>query len=231
MTGVATSWCGQSIERVEDAALLIGRGRYIDDLGVRPGTLHAAILRSPHAHAIIRADRRCGGAQAHSASRPLSPARKSPRCRRAAVVGVKAPIQCWPIAVERVRYVGEPVAVVVGRRPLPCRGRAGADRGRLRAAAAVIDPLAALDPKQSALHEGLGSNIASDRSFRYGDPEARFARAAHRVSVDGPLSAQFLHADRNLRPRRRLRSGRGRLRRTRQFHGAVQPARRAWRAR
>ena len=44
-----TSWCGQSIERVEDAALLTGRGRYIDDLGVPPGTLHAAILRSPHA--------------------------------------------------------------------------------------------------------------------------------------------------------------------------------------
>ena len=37
------------------AALLTGRGRFIDDLGVRPGTLHAAILRSPHAHAKIRA--------------------------------------------------------------------------------------------------------------------------------------------------------------------------------
>ena len=46
-----TSWCGQSVERVEDAALLTGRGRYIDDLGGKPGTLHAAILRSPHAHA------------------------------------------------------------------------------------------------------------------------------------------------------------------------------------
>src|SRR6266571_188493 len=53
MTAVTTAWCGQSIERVEDAALLTGRGRFIDDLGVRPGTLHAAILRSPHAHAEI----------------------------------------------------------------------------------------------------------------------------------------------------------------------------------
>ena len=45
-------WVGRSFPRVEDAALLTGRGRYIDDLGP-PGTLHAAILRSPHAHADI----------------------------------------------------------------------------------------------------------------------------------------------------------------------------------
>ena len=46
-------WTGRSIERVEDAALLSGRGRFIDDLATRTGTLHAAILRSPHAHADI----------------------------------------------------------------------------------------------------------------------------------------------------------------------------------
>ena len=40
-----------ALERVEDAALLMGRGRYIDDLPVAPGTGHAAILRSPHPHA------------------------------------------------------------------------------------------------------------------------------------------------------------------------------------
>ena len=49
------AWVGQSIERVEDAALLTGRGRYIDDIPVAPGTLHAAVLRSPHPHAVIRA--------------------------------------------------------------------------------------------------------------------------------------------------------------------------------
>lgn len=44
---------GRSVERIEDAPLLTGRGRYIDDLSAKPGTLHAAILRSPHAHATI----------------------------------------------------------------------------------------------------------------------------------------------------------------------------------
>ena len=48
------AWVGQSIERVEDAALLTGRGRYVDDMAVPPGCLHAAVLRSPHPHAIVR---------------------------------------------------------------------------------------------------------------------------------------------------------------------------------
>lgn len=46
-------WVGRSLPRLEDAALHAGRGRFIDDPGVPSGTLHAAILRSPHAHAEI----------------------------------------------------------------------------------------------------------------------------------------------------------------------------------
>src|SRR5271163_4249657 len=100
-------WVGQSIPRVEDPALLTGRGRFIDDLGLRPGTLHAAILRSAHAHADI-------------VSIELSAARRAPgvvavldgedvkALTTSLVVGVKAPVECWPIAVGRVRYAGEP---------------------------------------------------------------------------------------------------------------------------
>src|SRR5215831_12841522 len=121
MTSSAKSWLGQSIERIEDPTLLAGRGRYIDDIGVRPGTLHAAILRSSHAHAKIRAIR------------------------------IEAALDLIEVDYE----------------PLP----------------AIIDPLAALDSKQPVLHEGLGSNLASDRSFRYGDPERAFAEAARRISV------------------------------------------------
>lgn len=50
-------WTGRSLPRVEDAALLSGRGRYFDDLGTPPRTQHAAILRSPHGHArVLRVD-------------------------------------------------------------------------------------------------------------------------------------------------------------------------------
>src|SRR5665213_2600779 len=48
-------YVGQSVERIEDAWLLTGRGAFADDLGSKPGTLHAAILRSPHAHADVLA--------------------------------------------------------------------------------------------------------------------------------------------------------------------------------
>src|SRR5476649_2093967 len=112
MSVVTTSWCGQSVERVEDAALLTGRGRFIDDLGVKPGTLHAAILRSPHAHARITAiqtepARNAPGVAAVLIGKDITALSAS------LVVGVKAPIECWPIALERVRYVGEPVAVII----------------------------------------------------------------------------------------------------------------------
>ncbi len=51
----STRGWSRSVPRIEGAALLTGRGRFIDDLGVRPGTLEAAILRSPHARAEIEA--------------------------------------------------------------------------------------------------------------------------------------------------------------------------------
>jgi len=183
MTDARAGWLGQSIERVEDAALLTGRGRFIDDLAVRPGTLHAAILRSPHAHAIIKtidadAARAAPGVAAvltgaevtaHSSSLP---------------VGLRANVKCWPIAVDRVRYAGEPVAVIVA-----------ADRYQAEDALELIevdyDPLpAVVDPSESIaghaprLHETLESNVVSDRSFRYGDPEQAFESAMHRIAVD-----------------------------------------------
>jgi xanthine dehydrogenase molybdopterin-binding subunit B len=48
-------WVGRSIERAEDASLLSGDARFIADLAPVPGICHAAILRSPHAHAEMRA--------------------------------------------------------------------------------------------------------------------------------------------------------------------------------
>ena len=65
------TWVGQSIERVEDAALLTGRGRYIDDLAVPPGCLHAAVLRSPHPHAVDPLDR-CERGEGRARASPRS---------------------------------------------------------------------------------------------------------------------------------------------------------------
>jgi 2-furoyl-CoA dehydrogenase large subunit len=182
MTTVAASWCGQSVERVEDGPLLTGSGRFIDDLGVQPGTLHAAILRSPHPHAKIRAINATAARTAPGVASIITGAEVT-AVSKSLVVGVKAPIECWPIAVERVRYVGEPVAVVLAGNRYLAEDALELIEVDYEPQPVIIDPLAALDPKQLPLHEGLGSNVASERSFRYGDPERAFAQAARRVSV------------------------------------------------
>ena len=176
------SWIGQSVERIEDLTLLAGRGRYIDDVGVPPGTLHAAILRSPHAHAEIRAINTEAARCAHGVAAVITAAEVT-KLSASLVVGVKAPIECWPIATSRVRYVGEPVAVVVATDRYLAEDALELIEVDYAPLPAIVDPLAALDPKLPPLHEGLGGNIASDRSFRYGDPERAFAETARKVSV------------------------------------------------
>ncbi len=182
MTPTTGQWLGQSIERVEDAALLTGRGRYIDDLAEPPGCLHAAILRSPHAHARIRAVD-AGAARAAPGVACVLTAAEVTALSTSLLVGIRAPIECWPIAVERVRYVGEPVAVVVAADRYLAEDALELVDVDYEPLPAIIDPQAALDPAHPPLHEKLGSNIASDRSFRYGDPDACFAQAPHRIAV------------------------------------------------
>jgi 2-furoyl-CoA dehydrogenase large subunit len=177
------SWLGRSIERVEDAALLTGRGRYIDDLGVPPGTLHAAILRSSHAHAHIRAIRTAAAAAAPGVAAVIT-GRDVAALSTPLVPVLRVPIEGWPIAVERVRYVGEPVAVVVAADRYLAEDALDLIDVDYDPLPALVDPLAALAPDAPTLHDKLGSNVASDRSFRYGDPEAAFAAAPHRVAVE-----------------------------------------------
>ena len=173
---------GRAVERVEDAALLTGRGRFADDVGERPGTAHAAVLRSPHAHAeIVSLDAAAAlsmpevvtvltGAEVAAWSRPF-------------IAGVKQPMRHYALAVDRVRYTGEPVAVVV------VRDRYGAEDAlerievEYRELDPVVDPVAAAAPGAPLLHRDVGSNVVSDRRLRYGDPDTAFASAAHRVAI------------------------------------------------
>ena len=174
---------GQSVRRVEDAALLTGRGRYIDDLGVPPGTLHAAILRSPHAHATITsidpaAARAMPGVAAVLTGADLRAVMAS------LVVGVKAPVECWPVAMDRVRYVGEPVAVAVAADRYVAADALDAIKVGYALLPAVVKPLDTIAPGAPVLHDGFPGNVASDRSFSYGDPDAAFATAPHRLTID-----------------------------------------------
>jgi 2-furoyl-CoA dehydrogenase large subunit len=176
-------WVGRSIERVEDGALLTGRGRFIDDLGVDAGTLHAAILRSPHAHANMVSIDTAAARKAPGVVAVLTGA-DIKKLTSSLVVGVKAPVECWPIAVDRVRYVGEPVAVVVASDRYKAEDAVDLIEVRFASRPAVIDPLKAIAPSAPLLHDGFPDNVASDRRFRYGDPETAFAGAARRISID-----------------------------------------------
>ena len=176
-------WVGRSIPRVEDAALLTGRGRFIDDLGTRPGTLHAAILRSPHAHADIVSIDVSAAAQAQGVVAVLH-GEDVKALTSSLVVGVKAPVECWPIAVGRVRFVGEPVAIVVAADRYLAEDAVDLIDVRYQVRPAVVDPLATLRADAPVLHDGFAGNVASDRSFCYGDPEQAFATAPHRISID-----------------------------------------------
>ena len=78
-------------QRVEDRALLTGRGRHGDDAPVRADTLHAAVLRSPHAHARLLAVR-TAGAEALPGVRAVLTGADVQRWSKPFIVGVKAPM-------------------------------------------------------------------------------------------------------------------------------------------
>ena len=160
----AGSWVGRSIQRVEDDALLRGEGRFLDDLAPIAHSFHAAIVRSPLAHARIEVDAAAAltlpgvvgvltGADVASLSRPFP-------------AGIESGTPQYAAAIDTVRYVGEPIAVVVAR-----------DRYLAEDAAELVevdyDPLEpVLDPVSAA----AGSAV-HDRRFAYGDADAAMAAA------------------------------------------------------
>ncbi|MBV9965265.1 MAG: xanthine dehydrogenase family protein [Alphaproteobacteria bacterium] len=170
------------MNRIEDADLLRGRGRFADDLPVSPATLRAVILRSPHAHAeLISLD--LSAALAIPGVACVVTRDDAKRWTNPFAVAVKTAMQHWCLAVDRVRYVGEPVAVVLANDLNVAEDALERIAVEYRPLPAIVDPEAAISPDAPLLHPAVGSNILSDRSFRYGDPEAAFSVAAHRVAI------------------------------------------------
>ena len=82
-----------------------------------------------------------------------------------------------------MRYVGEPVAVVIAEDRYIAEDGADLVSAAYAPLPAIVDIRAAMDSNAPVLHERVGSNVVSDRSFRYGDPEHAFAHASRRVSL------------------------------------------------
>lgn len=180
--GVGATSLGWPCERVEDAALLRGEGRFIDDIGVPPGTLHAAFVRAPTAHARIRSID-ISSALALPGVHAVITGTDIARLAKPFTVGVKAPMQHWALAVDRVRYVGEPVAIVCADTPYLAEDGAALIEADYESLPVVVDPERAALADAPLLHADVGSNVVSDRRFRYGDPEAAFAAADRIIEI------------------------------------------------
>ena len=175
-----TRYIGTSVRSKEAPRHVTGRGRYVDDLTL-PRMLHACILRSPYAHARVarvdggRAAERSGvkavltPADVQRLSRPFKPGRYA--------AGLRVPIPEYACAIDKVRYVGEPVAMVAAET------RAGAEDAldlidvEYEPLAAVVTTAGAAAPAAPALYDELGTNVAWQGHVAYGDVDAAFAQA------------------------------------------------------
>ena len=174
---------GANVTRVEDGRVLTGRGRYIDDLRL-PRMVQAAFLRSHYPHARIAAldaslARTAPGVVAVLTGDDL---KKLVRSLTGIVANPAGLPEFHALATDRVRFVGDPVAVVVA-----------GTRWQAEDAAELIDvsydPLPgvatveqALAPSSPVLFDDMDSNVAADESASFGDVDAVFA-SADRVVV------------------------------------------------
>lgn len=178
------SGIGSSPKRKEDARFIRGEGRYTDDI-VLPGQLYAAFVRSPHAHARIK-------------NVDVAGARKSPGVRAVYTgadlknAGVNAMPVGWllpgivigehmPLATDKVRYVGNAVAIVIADSPARARDAADAVNVEYEVLDGVSDATAALAAGAPVIHDNAPGNVAFQ--WELGDADATAAQFAKAKTV------------------------------------------------
>src|SRR5262249_26558750 len=176
---------GARLPRKEDPRLLRGLGRFGDDLSAA-GQAWARVVRSPAAHGrLVTVDGR-RAARAAGVIRVVTAA----DLPRDLVIPVRLPLQSVDLtgflqpvlAAERVRYVGEPLAVVVAGDSYAAEDAAELVDIDIDAEPAVLDAAAAARPGSPRLFPA--GNVAADFTLGYGDTGAAFRQAAHVVEID-----------------------------------------------
>ncbi|MGI9352320.1 MAG: xanthine dehydrogenase family protein molybdopterin-binding subunit [Rhizobiaceae bacterium] len=176
--GQDLKWIGTDMKRVEDPRLLSGQGTYADDVSL-PGMLHAAALQSPYAHARIK-------------SVDVSKARTLPGVAAVMtgedVAKSTGPLPCFSnppveqrcVALDRVRHVGEPVAIVAAESRYIAEDAVKLIEVEYEELPVMNDPREAMHAAgDGVLHPERGeNNVAMQRTFTFGDVDADFARAA-----------------------------------------------------
>ncbi len=175
---------GTRVRRIEDPALLTGRAQFVDDIRL-PGMLHAAFVRSPHAHAElgavdVSAARRMAGVHAVYSHADLAPHLTSPRLPGGLPSAMlRQVLDPYVLAVDEVCQVGEPVAVVIAE----TRHLA---EDAVAAVAVEYAPLPVAGDCRAALADGApkarrdsADNLLAAYTMEYGDTAAVFAAAPH----------------------------------------------------
>ncbi len=194
----------RAVERVEDLRFLRGRGTYVDDLS-GAGLSHAVMVRSQVAHGIIRAidvaaARALPGVHAVLTAADLGDDIPVLPLRLAPIAGVERFLQP-PIALDKVRYVGEVIAIVLAETRALAEDAADLVVPDIEPLPAIVDTAAA-ERGDVILHEEQGTNIATRYTVGKGDVAGAFAAAdythkehfsAHRMTAT-PLETRGLIA-------------------------------------
>ncbi|MEM2202830.1 MAG: glyceraldehyde dehydrogenase subunit alpha [Sulfolobales archaeon] len=176
---------GKPVKRKEDPRLITGRGLYVDDIKL-PGMLYAAFVRSPYAHAKIRSidaskAQKIPGVVGVFTGNDLR-GKIGPIPTGWMLTGADLKVPEWPaVAYDRVRFVGEIVAVVVAQDPYVARDAADAVEVDYEPLPAVVRSEDAIKPGAPQLHEGVPNNVAFRWRMRGGDDFDEVARKAGRV--------------------------------------------------
>ena len=184
---------GRSIPMREAEPLLRGQGTYVSDLRF-PGMLHAAVLRSPHAHARIQAIDVSGALAMPGVVRVLTgedirdaiePFPSSFEFHPAPWLEAIKPVLKGPrarvLALGKVRYVGEPVAMVVAEDRYLAEDALDGIAVDYEPLPPVVDPEAALEPDAVRIHEDADDNVVFHFSIAKGNADQALADAPHRI--------------------------------------------------
>ncbi|HWP28500.1 MAG TPA: molybdopterin cofactor-binding domain-containing protein, partial [Chloroflexota bacterium] len=178
-TAPARRYIGAPVRRKEDPRLLRGAGVYVADVHV-PGQCYAAFVRSPHAHArIVRVDleaaRRLPGVLAAFAYPDIADVAKPlPMLVPHHALRPRMP---YPLARDKVRFVGEAVAMVVAEDPYLAEDAAELVRVEYEVLPPVRNGTHALAPDAPRVHDDLPDNLAAEVRHGVGDVARAFAEA------------------------------------------------------
>ena len=187
---------GQSVSRKEDPRLLRGEGRYTDDIDL-PGMAYGYVLRSPHAHGIIRdidvsAAREVEGVLAAYTIDDLKAAGYGPFPGSKLLKNIdgtdpQSPTR-YALADGKVKFAGEGLAFVVAETPAAARDGAEAVIFDIDTLPAIIDPEAALAPDAAQIHDDAANLCVDWREGDFDKVEEAFAGAAHVTRMRIPIN-------------------------------------------